>query len=94
MFAPFTGTSATSNDIADHLHAAMNAQSIDGDWEKKYEDRIVRQYRHSSEETRDMVNQCFAALCGWSFATLAKNAGYKVTPYKKQKVDWQIQRWE
>ena len=83
--------STDSKDIADHL---MSALQTDADWKKKYEDTIVRRYRHSSKETRDLVNQCFASLCGYAFATLAKNAGYTVTPYKKQKVDWEMQTWE
>lgn len=90
-FNDWSDWSTDSEDIVDHLSASLQT---DGDWKKKYEDTIVRRYRHSSEETRDMVNQCFATLCGWSFATLAKNAGYTVKPYKKQKVDWGIQTWE
>jgi len=97
MFAPFSGTLADSEDIADHLHAAMNAQSIDGDWKKEHEDTVVHRYRHSSAETRDMVNQIFAAVCGYSFARLAKNAGYQVYPHEppsQQVRDWRIQMWE
>ena len=63
--------STDSEDIVDHLSAALQS---DGDWKKKWEDEIVERYKHSSKETRDMVNQCFATLCGWCFATLAKNA--------------------
>jgi len=86
--------STDSEDIVDHLMAALQS---DGDWKKKHEDTVVHRYRHSSAETRDMVNQIFASLSGWSFATLAKRAGYHVRPYEppsEQVRDWEIQTWE
>ena len=80
--------------IVRELGIALEDQAIDGDWKASDESTAVRRYRHSSKETRDMVNTCLTALCGYSFATLAKRAGHTVTPYKKQKANWIIQTWE
>lgn len=80
--------------IANQLQEALWEQESDGDWRRKDEDMVVRRYRHSSDEERDMVNACVTAMCGWSFATLARRAGYDVTPHKKQRRYWEAQKWE
>jgi len=80
--------------IVNELETALEDQAIDGDWKESDESMAVGRYRHSSKETRDMVNTCLTVLCGYSFATLASNAGHIVTPHKKQKINWRIQTWE
>ena len=80
--------------IAYQLQEALYEQDMDGDWSDKDEAMVVRRYRHCNKEERDMVNACVTAMCGWSFATLAKRAGYNVTPFKKQRRYWEAQNWE
>ena len=94
IWSPAVEGVANGDSIAEHLQAALNAQASDGDWSEKDEEMVVERYKHCNDETRDMVNSVLTALCGWSFATLAKNAGVDVTPYEKQERKWQVQTWE
>tara|TARA_R100001510_G_C7537862_1_gene126664 strand:- start:60 stop:308 length:249 start_codon:yes stop_codon:yes gene_type:complete len=80
--------------IAYQLQEALWEQDMDGDWSDKDEAMVVRRYRHSSDEERDLINSCLTAMCGYSFATLASQAGYCVTPLKKQNKYWETQKWE
>ena len=81
-------------DISARLQEALFEQECDGDWSEREERRAVRRYRHSSDEERDLINSCLTAMCGYSFASLASQAGYCVTPFKKQNRYWEVQTWE
>lgn len=59
---------------SDLIAAFTNAEADDDEgWDKKG-DRLILTYRRADEKTRDLIDDIFITLCGWSFKTLLNRA--------------------